>query len=63
MTGNSFDSNVRFDGNNVGTVNVERLEAVQGGPLNAVNTFGVGAMVDLVNPTVTSVAADTCLIP
>lgn len=63
MTGNSFNSLIRFDGNNVGTINVERLEAAEGGPLSSVNSFGVGAMLDIVNPTVESVDADTCLIP
>lgn len=63
MTGNSFDSLIRFDGNDAGIISVERLEAGEGGPLSAVNTFGVGAMVDLVDPTVVSVDPETCLIP
>lgn len=63
MTGNTLDSNIRFDGNNVGTVNVERKEAAQGGPLSSVNTFEGGAVVQDVNPTVTSVAAGACQIP
>ena len=63
MTGNTLDSNIRFDGNNVGTVNVERKEAAQGGPLSAVNTFSGGVTVQDVNPTVTSVVAGACQIP
>ena len=63
MTGNSMDSNVRFDGANTGTINVERLEAGQGGPLSDVNTFTQAVMVQEVNPTVTSVNAGFCQIP
>lgn len=63
VTGNMFTSDIFFDNEGTGTINVERREAGDGGPLESVNTFSGGAVPVFDTGTINSVAAGFCAIP
>ena len=58
ITGNTVNDSMRFEDNGLGAINVERLEAADGGPLTAVNTFSAGTVETVDN--VVSQAAGFC---
>lgn len=60
ITGNTVDDDMTFNAN-AGAINVERLDAGTGGPLDVVNTFNAG-VVNTVG-TVTAQNAGFCAIP
>lgn len=63
FVGNTVTQNVTFDEDGSGTINVEQLDAGDGGPLNNLNAFDNGAIVDEQSGTINSVADGTCVFP
>ncbi len=63
LTGNTVDRDMLFDASGASTINVERLNAATGGPLDSVNTFTAGMTRILGGGTVTPQNAGFCAIP